>query len=144
MPDPARPKRRPRAGFVATALIVPFVIPFVVYLTVALASGLGFGEATAATWAQVRGRPSLLTSGLLAMIPMVLFLGAVALLKKRDEEGRWLNIAAWFGLTPSIVLLVWANAEVWPSFLPGRPFPGFPHGIELIIVPLFFVPAAMG
>ena len=94
-------------------------------------------------WAQASGRPNLLTSGLLAQIPMVVFLGALALLQKRDPDGRWLSIAAWAGLAPSLALLVWANVEVWPLFLPGRTFPGFPHGIELIIVPLFFVPVAM-
>ena len=60
-----------------------------------------------------------------------------------DPRGRWLGIAGWSGLTPSLLLLVWANAEAWPLYLPGRAFPGFPHGLELIIVPLFFVPVAM-
>ena len=137
------PSLPPRPGFVITAIVTPLVIPFAVYEVVALGAGLGIGEATAATWSQVSGRPNLLTSGLLTLIPMVVFLGALALLQKRDPKGRWLGIAAWAGLVPSLALLVWANVEVWPLFLPGRTFPGFPHGIELIIVPLFFVPAAM-
>lgn len=137
------PRLPPRPGFVVTAILAPLAIPFAAYTLVALGSGLGIGEATRAMWAQLSGRPSLLTSGLLALIPMVVFLGAMALLQKRDPEGRWLGIAGWIALTPSLALLVWANLEVWPFFLPGRTFPGFPHGIELVIVPLFFVPATL-
>jgi len=42
-----------------------------------------------------------------------------------------------------IALLLWANASFWPLFLPGRSYPGWPHGLEMVIVPLFFAPVGM-
>ena len=133
----------PRRGFVILALVAPFVIPPVAYLVVALSAGFGPGEAWTAMVEQIGGRPALITPGVLGLIPIGVFLGLLALLRRRDPDDRWVGVAGWAGLIPSLLLLVWANVEVWPLHLPGRTFPGFPHGLELVIVPLFFVPAAM-
>jgi len=49
----------------------------------------------------------------------------------------------WSGYLPLLGMLIWANFEYWPDFLPSRVYPGFPHGMELFIAPLFFAPIAM-
>ncbi len=136
-PRPTRP------WLLAAALVGPFLIPPVAFLAVALAAGLGPGEAWGAMVGQIRGRPALITPGFLSLLPMGLFLGVLALLRRRNRDDRWVGAVGWAGVIPSLLLLVWANLEVWPLYLPGRAFPGFPHGLELVIVPLFFVPVAM-
>lgn len=140
MPPGPSPSRR---WFLVAALVVPFLIPPAAYLVVALAAGLGPGPAWSAMVGQVGGRPALVTAAVLSLLPMGGFLGVLALLRRRDPDGRWVDAVGWAGMIPSLLLLVWANLEVWPLHLPGRTFPGFPHGLELVIVPLFFVPAAM-
>lgn len=140
MEQPARP---PTRRFLLTALGTPFLIPPVTYLGVALANGLGPGEAVAAMTAQIGGRPNLIAPAVLALLPLGVYIGLLYLLRRRDPENRWIGQAAWYGLVPGLLLLVWANVTVWPLYLPGRAFPGFPHGMELVIVPLFFMPVAL-
>lgn len=132
-----------RRWFLVAALGVPFLIPPATYLVVALAAGFGPGEAWTAMVAQIGGRPALITPVVLGLLPIGVFLGILAWLRRRDPDDQWVGAAGWAGLIPSLLLLVWANAEVWPLHLPGRTFPGFPHGLELVIVPLFFVPVAL-
>lgn len=141
VPTPA--PRPPTPRFLATALLAPVAIPPVSYLAVALGAGLGPAEAVAAMTAQLSGRPNLIAPAVLALLPLLVYIGLILLLRRRDPHGRWLPRAAWMGLVPALLLLVWANATVWPLHLPGRPFPGFPHGLELVIVPLFFMPVAL-
>jgi hypothetical protein len=124
-------------------LVVPVLIPPFAYLVAAFGAGMGAGDAFAAMVSQIGGRPALFTPVILGLAPLLLHAGVLAVLKRRDPQGRWLPLASWFGLAPSLALLLWANLEVWPLHLPGRTFPGFPHGLELVIVPLFFVPVAL-
>lgn len=138
-----RPVRPPTRRFLATALLTPFLIPPITYLAVALGAGLGPAEAVRAMVAQIGGRPNLIAPAVLALLPLLVYIGLLVLLRRRDPGGRWLPRAAWMGLVPALLLLLWANATVWPLYLPGRAFPGWPHGIELVIVPLFFVPVAL-
>ncbi|MEK9509582.1 hypothetical protein WI460_15395 [Gemmatimonadota bacterium Y43] len=142
-PVPTPASRAPSRRFLATALLAPVVIPPVSYLAVALGAGLGPGEAVAAMTAQMSGRPNLITPAVLALLPLLVYIGLIVLLRRRDPLGAWLPRAAWMGLVPALLLLTWANATVWPLYLPGRAFPGFPHGLELVIVPLFFMPVAL-
>lgn len=138
-----RPVRVPSRSYLATALLAPFLIPPITYAAVALGSGMGPADTAAALVAQLGGRPNLIAPAVLALLPLLIHIGLLLLLRRRDPEGRWLPRAAWMGLLPALLLLLWANATVWPLHLPGRPFPGFPHGLELVIVPLFFMPVAL-
>ena len=126
-----------------TALTMPLLVPIVVYLATALGAGLSPGEAVGALRGQFLGRPNLMATTLLGVAPIALFTGVLRLLRRRDPEGRWLGLVGWSGLVPALVVLIWANAEVWPLHMPGRGFPGFPHGLELVIAPIIFVPIAL-
>lgn len=137
----SRPHPRPR--FVLAALTLPLLVPVIVYLVVAVTSGLSPVEALDALRVQFSGRPNLMATALLGLAPIALFTGVLRLLRRRDPEGRWLGVAGWSGLAPALVILIWANSEVWPLYMPGRSFPGFPHGLELVIGAIFFVPIAL-
>ncbi len=137
----ARP--HPRTRFVLAALGLPLLIPPAVYAFVALRSGLSVAEAGSALVAQIGGRPNLGATALLGLAPILLFTIVLRLLRRRDPEGRWLGAAGWWGLVPALLILAWANWEVWPLHMPGRAFPGWPHGLELVIGPIFFVPVAL-
>lgn len=137
------PRPHPRIGFVATALLLPLLIPPVVYLAVALTSGLSVGEAVPALLEQVGGRPNLGATAVLGLAPILLFTMVLRLMRRRDPEGRWLGAVGWWGLVPALLVLVWVNVEVWPLYMPGRSFPGWPHGLELVIGPIFFAPVAL-
>ena len=47
------------------------------------------------------------------------------------------------GSIPIIAVLFWANAEFWTDFLPSRVYPGFPHGLELVLGPGLYAPIGM-
>lgn len=135
--------KQPRPAFFLAAFALPLLVPVVVYLAVAVASGLSPGEAVGAFRAQFTGRPNLMATALLGLAPIALFAGVLRLLRRRDPEGRWLGMVGWSGLAPALVVLIWANVEVWPLYMPGRAFPGFPHGLELVIGAIVFVPIAL-
>ena len=136
--------RPPRPAFVVIALVVPIVLPALVYVTVALMDGIGVGGAFAALIAQIRdGRPNPAISGILGLLPVGILLAGTWAGGRLHSDGRRVAIAGWCGLGAIVLVLVWANFMVWPLFLPGRAFPGFPHGIELVIAPIFFAPIAM-
>jgi len=131
-------------GFILTAFLAPLLIPPVVYLVAALASGLGPGASFSALLDQsMGGRPNPLIVGFLGLFPALLLLGALFLARRLRPEAGWIQPAGWGGLGALLIVLAWANFEAWPLYLPGRSFPGFPAGIELVIGPVFFGPVAV-
>jgi hypothetical protein len=104
---------------------------------------VGFSQAFDLVVEQMQAdRRNLLLVGLPGIIPFLLLatVAAVMRLRKRDPASRAAAVGggAAIGLT-----LIWANASYWPMFLPGASYPGWPHGLEMIIAPLFFAPVAM-
>jgi hypothetical protein len=44
------------------------------------------------------------------------------------------------GAVPIFLVTAFVNYEFWSQYLQSRAFLGFPHGMELVIGPLFFAP----
>lgn len=124
--------------------LAAFAVPLLVFFAVGVAEGMGGSGAGAALIEQLDApRQNLRATAIFGVLPVVLL--AVVL-----GVHRWLRPAslarpalALGGLLPVLAILVWVNLEFWPSFLPSRVYPGFPHGLELVIGPLFFAPIAM-
>jgi hypothetical protein len=131
-------------GFILAAILAPLLVPAAVYAALALGAGLGVAGTAEALVDQATGqRQNLLSASLLGLVPALLLLAVLRLIRRFDAENTWRAAAGWGGLLGILLILIWANHEVWPHFLPGRTFPGWPHGIELVIAPLFFAPVAM-
>jgi len=130
-------------GFLALALTAIFVLPPLIFAVCLVQAGVGFSEtATHLAEHYQSERPNLAVAGLPALVPFALLgliLGLVRWL--RGKEGSTALLLG--GGLPIVLILVWANATVWPLHLPGRSYPGWPHGLELVIAPLFFAPVAM-
>lgn len=90
----------------------------------------------------VSARRNLWLVGLPALLPFALLAILLAIYRRwRGPEGS-IELALGGGLS-IVILLLWANASFWPLFMPGREYPGFPHGLEMVIVPIFFAPIGM-
>ncbi len=115
--------------------------PPLIFLLVALSSGLGPGAAAEALWLQVlSGKLNLLVCGLLGLVPVCLVAVVLWIAKKRGAEDSLRMALVCGGLIPILSVLIWANLEYWPRFLPSRTYPGFPNGLELVIGPGMFAP----
>ena len=119
------------------------LIPPTVFCVSGAVAGLPIDETLRACAEQyVARRQNLLIVSVLGLLPIaVLAIGLWA-------YSRWRSAArlpefAFAGLLPILVVLTWANLEFWPDFLPDRVYPGFPHGLELVLGPLFYAPVAM-
>lgn len=129
--------------YLLLVLLCVLLLPALVLGICLLAAGHSAMEMLQALLAQLLAkRRNLLLVGLPAVVPFALL--ALVLLIYR----RWRGIAgswqlAFAGSLAIIVLLLWANASFWPLYLPGRSYPGWPHGLEMVIVPLFFAPIGM-
>lgn len=132
-----------RRVFMPAAIVTPLLVPVVAYTLVALRTGLSVSETASAMVAQaIGGRPNLLAPAALSSVPIALLFILHWLARKRDPDNSWRERAAWSGLFLVLAVLFWANLTAWPLYMPGRAFPGFPHGLELVIAPLFFAPVA--
>ena len=129
--------------FTVTALVSPLVVPAAVFLAVGVASGMGVGGAVDA-FVQQSGerRQNPMVTGALGLFPVLLLGGGLAVGARLSRRRGWVRPAAWSGLAAILAVLGWANFEFWPDFLPERVYPGFPHGLELVIAPVFFAPVA--
>lgn len=133
----------PTRSFVVVGLVSVFLAPFAVFAATGLLSGMGVGGTIEALVEQTRAdRQNPLVTGVLGLFPLLLLLAILWVCRRFDREGRWLGTAGWAALGAILLILVWVNAEFWSSFLPERAFLGFPHGLELVIGPLFFAPIA--
>jgi len=129
--------------FFTVALLILVLIPPLILLLLMLLEGMSPGAALAAVTEQYAGRrqnPLANTVlGAVAVVPL-----ALIVLIYRLRKGAAGSTALAFGGGVGIVLTqLWANLEFWPNFLPGREYPGFPHGLEIVIGSLFFAPVAM-
>lgn len=120
------------------------MVPVVVFLAIAVVEGMGPGAALRAMAEQASGgRPSLVAAGILFLFPVLLLLLGLRLGRRFDPDGEQLPALGWAGLAAVLAVQVWANASFWRLYLPDRTSPGFPHGLELVIAPLFFAPAVV-
>lgn len=119
-------------------------IPSAAFAVTALATGLSPAETAAALTEQFSARnPSLLLTGVVGLFP-VLLLGLLLWLHARlGGAARQRAVLALAGYAPIAGVLIWANAEYWPDYLPERVQPSFPHGLELVIGPAIIAPAGM-
>jgi len=128
------------AGAAAAALLIPPLT----FCIAGLGGGMAVGEVVAACTEQFfTPRQNLGVAAGLGLFPVML----TALLLWIGHRAGWvwasdLNVAV-AALMPVLLVLAWANFEFWPTFLPDRVYPGFPHGLELVLGPLFYAPAAM-
>ncbi len=133
-----------RWSFRAIAVLAPLLVPPLLFAVVGLGEGMGLAAAASALVDQYSERRfNLLMAGVLGLLPVGL-LGVVLWIHRKlggAPESR--SALAWGGLLPILAVLIWVNFEFWPTYLPDRTFPGFPHGLELVIGPLFFAPVAM-
>lgn len=133
-----------RARFLLLALVLPLLVPLVVFGAVGLASGMGPAGTLQAFLEQASGRrQNPLTTAVLGLFPVLLLLAGLWVGRRLGRDGPRLRAAGWGALGAILLVLLWANAQFWPLFLPDRVYPGFPHGLELVIGPVFFAPAAM-
>lgn len=103
-------------------------------------SGIGIG-ALLAQYLQLKRNPLIMP--LLSCFPFLLLAGIIFFARRRGARERTCRNVALGGGSAIAFVMLWANLEYWPNFLPGVPYPGFPHGLELVIAPLFFAPVAM-
>ncbi|MEM7417992.1 MAG: hypothetical protein AAF389_21060 [Gemmatimonadota bacterium] len=118
---------------------ISVLIPPVVFLAVGLGSGMG-AEAWGALVDQYRtDRLNLGVLGAVGVIPFLALVVLLALHRRFADPAPGRSMAVAGGVVIA-ALLVWAHATYWPSFLPDQVAPSWPHGIEFVVVPLFFAP----
>ena len=136
-----------RSGFWLRYLLISalctLLLPGLVLTLCVLGNGFGVAETAQHLLAQVQTeRRNPLVVGLPAVVPFALLALVLAIYRRwRGTAGS--KMVAAFGILVIVVLLIWANASFWPLFLPGRSYPGWPHGLEMVIVPIFFAPVGM-
>lgn len=132
-----------RPGFVALAVAGPFLVAALVFVGVGLATGMGPGGVwTALAELSTGRRHNPFLAATVGLVPVLLLLAALALGPRWWPTAGWGPAAAWSGLAAILLVLAWAHVQFWPLFLPDRVYPGFPHGLELVIAPLLFAPPA--
>ncbi|MEM8996286.1 MAG: hypothetical protein AAGF23_15975 [Acidobacteriota bacterium] len=128
----------------ASGVAAVLVLPPAMFLTTALRSELGLGASLATLAAQyVGGKPNLGVVTGLGAAPLLLLGLCLWLLGRFGVEGGRLGLFAASGLAPILAVILWVQLDYWPHFFPDRRYPGFPHGLELIIGPFVFAPAGM-
>jgi len=128
--------------FVVSAVLI-VLTPFLVFCACLLLNGIGVVETLQLTVQQMQAeRRNLFLVGLPGVFPFLLLALLIFVLRRRSgfTASRAVALA---GGGAIVLMLVWANASFWPVFLPGTAYPGWPHGLEMVIVPVFFAPIAM-
>ena len=132
-------------------VIILLTIPPLIYIYTLLVNGFGIADSFQALinqYGQTRRNPLLMA--ILGIFPFLLqaIVIAVIRLRVRRKHGDLFATEnlAWGGSAMIAIVLIWAYVEFWPNFLPGKQYPGFPHGLEVVIASLFFAPvgAAIG
>ena len=131
-------------GRILAFTVAALLTPSVMFFAVGLANGMGLGGTLEATVAQFgTKRLNLGVTSLLGLIPC-LVLALAAWLHRRFGGDQALRQAMILGGGVVLLLvLVWANLEYWPDYLPHRQAPSWPHGMELVIGPMFFAPVGV-
>lgn len=128
---------------IVIGLLLIFGLPPIFFSVSALSAGLPPEALAAAVVDQyAASRANLFVSGILGIVPTALLLILLWFFRKCVDGAR-LRAMAYGGLVGVAAILIWVNFEFWPLFVPGRQYPGFPHGLEFVIGPLFFAPPAM-
>jgi len=128
----------------ALGALIAMAIPPLVFTAVALFAGLGIGESLSALVAQYSApRQNLLICGVVGLLPLGLLAALLWLINRLAPGNQHRPALALGGLMPILAVLAWVNLEFWPTFLPSGTYPGFPHGLEFVIGPIFFAPVAM-
>ena len=132
-----------RTASLVLAVII-LILPILVFLLVALGVGMSISDTLTALSEQlVSRRHNPIISSLLGFFPFTLML-IILWAHRRLGGSQVLNSRLMLGgAIPIILVLLWANFEFWPTFLPDRSSPEFPHGLELLIGPVFFAPIAL-
>jgi len=129
--------------YLLLVLLCVLLLPALVLGICLLAAGHSVVETLQALSAQLQTeRRNLLLVGLPAVVPFALLALVLVIYRRWRGVGGSRQVAV-AGSLAIIALLLWANASFWPLFLPGRSYPGWPHGLEMVIVPLFFAPVGM-
>lgn len=121
--------------------VVPVIMPWVVFLISGLAVGMSPADAFSAAVEQSGERKQ---NPLIAGVPGIIPAGVVALLllilRRWDRTGERRRVVGWVGVFLIGAVIAWANFQFWPKFLPEREFMMWPHGLELVLGPMFFAP----
>lgn len=134
---PSQPRTR---WVLVVGLLAGVLLPGIVFVVTAVATGLSPGETVDATIAQyTTDRLNLMVTGLLALVPFAVLGIGLAVVRRFGGDSA-VAPASVGGTTAILLTLLWAHASYWPSFLPHRVAPMWPHGLELVIGPLFFAP----
>lgn len=124
-------------------LILSFLIPVLCFFAAALINGLDVVEAIQALLEQCsQKRQNPLLSAIPALLPLLLFALLIWARERRNPLMPSQRYAK-AGLLAAALVQLWVNWDFWDLFLPHRQYPGFPHGLEFIIGPLFFSPVAI-
>lgn len=124
----------------ATLLLVSPLAYLISYALSADHTGTGFASLLQ-QYSQAKRNP--LLTALLSLLPFAIFALILWVFRRRQaSESVQIGVALGGGLAILLVML-WANLTYWPNFLPDKTYPGFPHGLELVIAPLFFAPVAL-
>ncbi|MEJ8566349.1 hypothetical protein [Elongatibacter sediminis] len=125
-------------------VVVAAVTPATVFALVGVFSGMGAGELFTALVHQMGApRLNLLVTGLLSLAPVLLMaviLGLGWWLGRFRQTGFAVAVGGAGGI---VLVLIAANLEFWPHYLPSMTYPGWPHGLELLLGPLIGAPVGM-
>ena len=115
-------------------------VPPVVFIATALLSGLSPAETVSATIGQYStSRLNLLIMGALGAVPFGILSLALVLFRRFGRGLRVERMAIGGGVF-ILATMLWAHTTYWRLFLPERVAPMWPHGLELLIGPIFFAP----
>jgi hypothetical protein len=116
------------------------VLPSAVFALVSVAKGMDSSTAVAVLVEQFSSeRHDLGAVSLLGLLPWLLLTDIRWRFVRKERRPLY----AFTGAIPILLVIAFVNDEFWSRYLPRREFLGFPHGIELVIGPLFFAPVGL-
>ncbi len=123
--------------------LLTLLIPLLCFYLVALLNGMDSASAIRALQEQcTQHRQNPLLTSILALLPVYVFAALLWIVNRRRAIAHPRIFAA-TGISSAAAVQLWVNWNFWDLFLPSRAYPGFPHGLEFVIGPLFFTPIAM-
>lgn len=132
--------------FWVVAIAADFILfaPAAVFVGVGLASGMEVGDVFGALVEQLKSEQMNLTLISVRSLAPVVLLAIVLAVGWRIGRFRDTGVAVALGGSVAILaIVVAANLEFWPTYLPSLTYAGWPHGIELMLGPFVAAPIAM-
>ena len=89
------------------------------------------------------GRGNLGMISVLGLVPFLLLAALIWILDRLfyiECSKKTMFLTALFVM---VVIIFWSSMDYWRTYLPDRKFMSWPHGLELVIGPLFFAPVGM-